>query len=86
MKLKKEFLTRTIAGETILVPIGENNTAFNGLITMNEIGLFIWENIEQVADEDEMLTKILSEYDIDQQTASADLKAFLDTLKKSDII
>lgn len=86
MKLKKEFLTRTIAGETILVPIGENNEAFNGLITMNEIGLFIWENIEQVADEDEMLTKILSEYDIDQQTASADLKAFLDTLKKSDII
>lgn len=86
MKLKKEFLTRTIAGETILVPIGENNTAFNGLITMNEIGLFIWENIEQVADEDEMLTKILSEYDIDQQTASSDLKAFLDTLKKSDII
>lgn len=86
MKLKKEFLTRTIAGETILVPIGENSAAFNGLITMNDVALFIWENLKSVSNEDEMLKKILSEYEVDEKTARADMEEFLNTLKKSDII
>lgn len=86
MKLKKQFLLREIAGEYILVPVGESSTAFNGLITMNNMGVFIWENLDEVSNEDEMLQKILSEYDVDEKTAKADLDEFLEILKKADII
>lgn len=86
MKLKKQFLLREIAGEYILVPVGESSTAFNGLITMNNMGVFIWENLDEVSNEEEMLQKILSEYDVDEKTAKADLDEFLEILKKADII
>lgn len=86
MELKKKFVLRNIVGETILVPIGQNNEAFNGLITINELGKFIWENIESSKDEDELLQKILDEYEVEKEVAKADLDEFLQTLKDAEII
>ena len=45
MKIKKEFILREIVGDIVLVPINKSTSKFDGLITMNEIGKFIWENI-----------------------------------------
>ncbi len=86
MELKKKFVLRNIVGETILVPIGQNSEAFNGLIAINELGKFIWENIESSKDEDELLQRILDEYEVDKDVAKADLDEFLGKLKAVDII
>ena len=86
MELKRRFILREIVGEFILVPIGESVSNFNGLITMNEIGKFIWENIESSKNEDEILDKILNEYEVDEKTAKTDLDEFLDKLKQAEII
>lgn len=86
MELKKKFVLRNIVGETILVPIGQNSEAFNGLIAINELGKFIWENIESSKDEDELLQRILDEYEVDEDVAKADLDEFLGNLKAVDII
>ena len=86
MELKKKFVLRNIVGETILVPIGQNNEAFNGLISINELGKFIWENIESAKDEEELLQRILDEYEVDKDIAKADLDEFLGKLKAVDII
>ena len=60
--------------------------SFNGLITINKSGKFIWENIEVVNSQEELLQLILENYDIDRDTAKADMKEFLEILKKADII
>ena len=86
MKFKKEFMLREIVGETILIPVGESNNHFNGIITINELGKFIWENLESSENENILLNKILDEYDVDEKTAKSDLDEFLDKLKKVDII
>lgn len=86
MKLKKKFLVRDILGEIVLVPIGKSNESFNGMITMNEIGKFIWDNIESAKDEEEILQKILDQYEVDREVAKADLDEFLGKLKEIDII
>ena len=86
MRFKKEFMLREIVGETILIPVGESNNHFNGIITINELGKFIWENLESSKDENVLLNKILDEYDVDEKTAKSDLDEFLDKLKKVDII
>lgn len=52
MKLKMQFILRDIVGETVLVPINESTSSFNGLITINELGKFIWENLENVETEE----------------------------------
>ena len=86
MELKKKFVLRNIVGETILVPIGQNNEAFNGLISINELGKFIWENIESAKDKEELLQRILDEYEVDRDVAKADLDEFLDILRKNEIV
>ena len=85
MKLKMQFVLRDIVGETVLVPINESTSKFNGLITVNDLGKFIWENIESSKDEEELLQRILDEYEIDRETAKKDLDDFLQVLKDIDI-
>ena len=86
MKFKKEFLLREIVGETILIPMGDSNNHFNGIITINELGKFIWENLESSKDEEELLHKILEEYEVEEKEAKEDLDEFLDKLRQVDII
>ena len=86
MKFKKEFMLREIVGETILIPMGDSNNHFNGIITINELGKFIWENLESSKDEEDLLHKILEEYEVEEKEAKDDLDEFLDKLRQVDII
>lgn len=86
MKLKKEFIKREIAGENLLVPTGETSLTFNGLITLNEVGAFIWDKLSQAQSEEDVVEFILEEYDVDEETAKADTKEFLGKLKSAEII
>ena len=42
MKKNKSFISRTIAGETILVPSEETAHDFNGMISLTDTAAFIW--------------------------------------------
>ena len=86
MKLKKDFILREIMGDVVLVPINQSTSQFNGLITVNELGKFIWENLEKVQDENDSLQLILDEYEVDRDIAKKDLDEFLQVLKDMDII
>ncbi|MBC5624047.1 PqqD family protein [Clostridium sp. NSJ-49] len=86
MKLNKDFILREIAGEYILVPIGDTPLSFNGLITVNDVGAFIWNNIEKTSSEEELLKLILDEYDVDKDSAKEDLAEFLGKLREAEII
>ena len=86
MRFKKEFIEREIVGETVLIPTGETAAHFNVLISVNELGRFIWDNYENAKDEDDLLQKILDEYEVEKEVAKADLDEFLQTLKDAEII
>lgn len=77
MKIVKEFILRTIAGETVLIPTGETTQEFNGLITVSDTAKFIWENMEKVNSFKELVKLMLEEYDIDEETAKADAHQFI---------
>ena len=86
MTRKKDFILSEIMGDVVLVPINQSTSQFNGLITVNELGKFIWENIESAKDEEELLQRILDEYEVERDVAKADLDEFLGKLKEIDII
>lgn len=83
MKIKGEFVLREIAGDTILVPVGETALSFNGMITMNAIGKLIWNALEQGEGRDQMLQKILERFDVSEETAGGDLDEFLAKLEQA---
>ncbi len=86
MKIKNGFVVRSIAGESVVVALGEASKNFNGIIKLNDTGRFIWDKLAEGAELETLVEAILSEYDIDKETAEADVKVFVDTLKGADII
>lgn len=81
MKVSKDFILREIAGEYILVPVGAAAAKFNGLITMNELGKFIFDLLAQERTVDELAEKITEEYDVSRDVALTDTKEFLQQLR-----
>lgn len=86
MKVDKEFILREIAGEYVIIPTGKTVLSFNGLISVNEVGAFLWNMLQKDVTVDELVTGVLEEYDVDEETAREDIQAFLDVLVEGDIL
>lgn len=80
MKIKKDFITRTIAGETVVVPTGEAAVHLNGMITLNETAAFIWNFLQETHTKEELLAAMLEEFDVDEADALADIEGFTGAL------
>ena len=81
MKTKQGFMLRNIAGKDIVVAVGEAAMDFNGMITLNETGAFLWKLLEKGAQYDELVSALLSEYDVDEPTAKDGIDKFLETAR-----
>lgn len=86
MKVEKEFVLREIAGDYVIIPTGRTVLSFNGLITVNEIGAFLWGLLQQDVTMEELVAKTLDEYEVDEETAREDIQEFLDTLVNGGIL
>ena len=86
MNIRKKLLRREIAGEIFLVPLGKTVYDTNGLFVLSELGAFIWDLLPESESEEDILARILKEYDVDEDTAKADLTAFLQKLRSMEII
>ena len=82
MEIKKELITRQIAGETVLVPVGKAVYDNNGLFVMNELGAFIWQLLPDAETEAQIVSAVLAEYEVSQETAAKDVAEFLGKLKE----
>ena len=82
MRVSKDFIMREIAGEFILVPTGAAAAKFNGLITMNEVGKFIFQTLAEENTAQEVAARITEEYSVDAGTALTDLEEFLQQLRQ----
>ncbi|MEE0326541.1 MAG: PqqD family protein [Butyricicoccus sp.] len=86
MKLKSTIILRKIAGETILVPVGEDAVRVNGLITVNEVGALICEQLKEERTVDALVAAVTAQFDVDAQTARADIASFIHTLEENDLL
>lgn len=86
MKIKDGFLLREVAGNTIVVPVGDDAVAFNGVITINETGKFIWELLDKGIEKEELLEKFMKEYSIPEEEAKEDIRVFIQKLLDNGIM
>lgn len=80
MKRNEDYILRTIAGESILVPTGKASQEFNGMIHLTDTAAFIWENVNSCKNLEELVQKILKEYEVDEETARRDVRGFTSAL------
>lgn len=86
MKTKQGFMLRNVAGRDIVVAVGAASMDFNGLISLNETGAFLWKLLEKGAEYDELLAKLLGEYDTDEASAREGIDAFIKTAKEAGLL
>lgn len=85
MKLKKGFVLREVAGETLVVPAGAELN-FHGMITLNETAKILWQALAVETTEEALVTTVLGEFDIDEATAARDVALFIEKLKGLDFL
>lgn len=83
MKINGEFVLRQVAGDSILIPVGETALKFNGIITLDKVGGLIWSALEQGAERETILQQILDRFDVDRERAEQDLDEFLGQMEQA---
>lgn len=86
MKIKDGFMLREIAGSWVVVPLGQRVVEYNGLMILSESGALLWKLLENGAEMDELVQAILSEYEIDEATARADIEEMIGNIKDRGLI
>ena len=82
MKLKEEFVLRQVADVWVVLPVGKTSVDFNGMLTLNESGALLWNTMEQGGDREKLADALLAEYEVDRETALADVDEFIAKLKE----
>lgn len=85
MKIKNAFILRNVAGLNVVTVI-DSSCDFDGMISLNETAAFMWNILTNGASRDDLINALTSEYDVDNQTASADVDGFLSTLRENGIL
>jgi methyltransferase-like protein len=77
---KSRFATRYVDEELVLVPVKNSVADMNELFTLNEVGSFIWENIDGQKTEESIANAVAEEFDVDLPTARNDVSEFISRL------
>ncbi len=86
MKIKDGFILKSIAGANVVVPTGSNAVSFTSVITLNESGVFIFEQLLNDITEEDLVSALCSEYITDRATAENDIKEFVEKLSKAGLL
>lgn len=88
MKVKRDFNLRNVCGEYIIVAEGKENIDFTSIISMNDSSAYLWRQIrfKDNFNEDDLVNLLMSEYDVDKETAQSDVKDLISQWSKAGII
>lgn len=87
MRKKLGFNLREVCGEKVIVAEGMQNINFTSIISLNESAAEIWKAIgDEDFSVDNMVEIIMSNYDIDKETAMADCQELATNWIESGIV
>ncbi len=87
MFLNPEYSVCKVMGKSFLVPTGSATMDVDKMMDLNDTSLYIINCLkkENMTIEN-LIKKILDEYEVDEQTASSDIIEFLENAKKAGIV
>ncbi len=83
---KPNFITRNIAGETLLVPIAGKIADLQRVIALNSVGAFIWDRLKNPQSLDDIVTALVAEFAVDDETAKRDATEFFGQLESANLL
>ena len=86
MKISGEFILSELMGEYVMVPVGETALKFNGIVGLNDVAVFIWKQLQEDISREELLSRILEEFEVTGEEADRDLEEFLQVLRNGGLL
>lgn len=86
MKIKDNYILKKIAGSYVVVPVRTRTVDFSGIIKLSESGAFLWKLLEKGCDREELVARLLEEYEVDEPVAAADVDRFVNKLREADLL
>lgn len=86
MKIKDGYILDVIGDQKIAVSIDASKDKFTGMIKLNEVAAFLWQQLSVPTDENALTEALTQRYQVDEATARKDVKNFLEKLEKSGIL
>lgn len=86
MKIKDGFVTRQIGDKIVAITVGKHTKDFDGMITLNDTGLFIWNCLKNDTDKESVANKIIMEYDVSKEDAIKEIDKFVEILRQNNLI
>lgn len=81
-----QSVTRSIAGETIIVPVRSGVGDLDSIYTLNEVGTSIWNLIDGTRSVERIVEEIGNEYEVEREEAAKDVFEFLTLLQTEGLI
>lgn len=86
MKLKEGFEIVDIAGDYMAIPTGSNMATYGGNVILNEVSAFLLKQMKQNVSKEDLVELMLNEYEVDRETASADIDEIIMTFTKLGLV
>lgn len=86
MKIKEGYFLRVVGGENVVLPSGDE-LDLSVMITLNDTGKFLWEQLLEDKTEEDLLQAVIATYeDVDQEEAKKFIAEFVDHLREYDLL
>lgn len=79
-------VTREVAGEFLLVPVKGRLADLQQIFAVNEVGRFIWEQLDGRRDLAQLHAALLHRFDVSPAQAQADLGEFIHQLRAAELL
>jgi hypothetical protein len=76
------FVARKMEGQGFLIPVSEDIRKMCRVYKVNDIGWFVWQNLERHGDPKTLASLISKRYGVAHATAFQDLMTFLEELRR----
>lgn len=86
MKIKENFALRQVAGTWVVLPLAQATLDFNGMLTLNDSGRFLWNLLVNGSTREALATALTEEYDVSYEEALADVDEYVEKLKSAGCI
>jgi hypothetical protein len=83
---KGEFVTRSIAGETLVVPVRGQVGDLDAIYSLNEVGAFIWEQCDGRRSVTQVVDAVRDAFEVSREQAAQDTTAFISALEATGMI
>lgn len=87
MKINENFVLKSIAGEAVVMPVGDAVNKVNGMIKLNPTAEIMWKALETESTIEDVISAIRANcQNINEETIIEDVVAFIDKLRNLGIL